>query len=152
MSTSAKPGPTPGPLVKDHPSAGAIRMFSLLNGLTLLGVLLQAVWAGEFVDRAGRGAWITVHEIGAFVVVVLALATALAAVRLRRAHSALTLGALGLLVLIVVQTGMGEAITRASADGLIVAHVPIAVLIFGLGVYLSSLGARLRRAMGRSTA
>ncbi len=152
MSTSAKPGPTPGPLAKDHPSAGAIRMFSILNGLTLLGVLLQAVWAGEFVDHTGRGAWITVHEIGAFVVVVLALATALAAVTLRRAHSALTLGALGLLVLIVVQTGMGEAITRASADGLIVAHVPIAVLIFGLGVYLSSLGARLRRSMGRSTA
>jgi MFS family permease len=152
MSTSAKPGSTPGPLAKDHPSAGAVRMFSMLNGLTLLGVLLQAVWAGEFVDRTGQGTWIAVHEIGAFVLVVLALATALAAVTLRRADSALTLGALGLLVLIVVQTGMGEAITRAGADGLIVAHVPIAVLIFGLGVYLSSVGARLRRSMGRSTA
>jgi heme A synthase len=125
-------------------------MFSMLNGLTLLGVLLQAVWAGKFVDRTGQGTWIAVHDIGAFVVVVLALATALAAVTLRRADSALTLGALGLLVLIVVQTGMGEAITRASADGLIVAHVPIAVLIFGLGVYLSSMGARLRRSMSRS--
>jgi uncharacterized membrane protein YhaH (DUF805 family) len=145
MSTSTEPGPTPGPSTENHPSAGAIRMFSILNGLTLLGVLLQAVWAGEFIDGAGRSAWITVHEIGAFVVVVLALATALAAVTLRRAHSALTLGALGLLVLIVVQTGLGEAITRASARELIVVHVPIAVLIFGLGVYLSSMGARLRR-------
>jgi heme A synthase len=142
MSTSTEPEPT----AKDHPSAGAIRMFSILNGLTLLGVLLQAVWAGEFIDRAGQGTWITVHEIGAFIVVVLALATAVAAVLLRRAYPALTLGAVGLLVLIVVQTGLGEAITKAGATGLIAAHVVIAMLVFGLGVYLSALGARLRRA------
>ncbi|MGH3771502.1 MAG: hypothetical protein ACRDRW_08925 [Pseudonocardiaceae bacterium] len=132
-------------MTDDHRHAGAVRMFSIVNGLTLLGVLLQAVWAGEFIDRAERGTWITVHEIGAYVVVVLALATALAAVRLRRAHSALTLGALGLLVLILAQTGLGEAITRSGASELIVAHVPIAVLIFGLGIYLSSAGAHLRR-------
>lgn len=145
MSPSAEPGSTPGSIAEDHRCAGAVRMFSILNGLTLLGVLLQAVWAGEFIDRAGQEGWITVHEIGAFVVVVLALASALATVTLRRAHSALTLGALGLFLLIVVQTGLGEAITRAGATGLIVAHVPIAILIFGLGVYLSGVGARLRR-------
>ncbi|MGB8962215.1 MAG: hypothetical protein WCC38_09705 [Pseudonocardiaceae bacterium] len=116
-----------------------------MNGLTLLGVLLQAVWAGEFIDRHGRHDWVTVHEIGAFVVVVLALATAVTAIALRRASSALTYGALGLLVLIVVQTGLGEAITKGNANELITAHIPIAVLIFGLGVYLSGVGARLRR-------
>ncbi|MFY9807150.1 MAG: hypothetical protein WCC65_07220 [Pseudonocardiaceae bacterium] len=136
MSTSTRPGP---------PSPGAVRIFSILNGLTLLGVLLQAVWAGEFIDRHGRHDWVTVHEIGAFVVVVLALATAVTAIALRRASSALTYGALGLLVLIVVQTGLGEAITKGNANELITAHIPIAVLIFGLGVYLSGVGARLRR-------
>jgi uncharacterized membrane protein YhaH (DUF805 family) len=131
--------------LQGHPSPGAVRMFSIVNGLTLLGVLLQAVWAGAFIDRAERATWITVHEIGAVVVVVLAVATAVTAVMLRRAHSALPTGALSLLVLIVIQTGLGEAITKGGADGLIVAHVPIAMLIFGLGVYLSSAGARLRR-------
>jgi heme A synthase len=127
-------------------------MFSILNGLTLLGVLLQAVWAGEFIDRPGRDTWIRAHEIGAFIVVALALASAaLAAVALRRAHSALTFGALGLLVLIVVQTGLGEAITKGGADGLIVIHVTLALLIFGLGIYLSGLGARLRRSAGAVT-
>jgi len=116
-----------------------------LNGLTLLGVLLQALWAGEFVGRHGRHDWIAVHEIGAFVVVVLALATAAASIALRRSSSALTFGALGLFVLIVVQTGLGEAITKGDANELIAAHIPIAVLIFGLGVYLSGVGARLRR-------
>jgi len=118
-----------------------------LNGLTLLGVLLQAVWAGEFIGRhGGRQDWVAVHEIGGFVVVVLALATAVAAVALRRASSAVMFGALGLLVLIVVQTGLGEAITKSDANELIAAHIPIAVLVFGLGVYLSGVGARLRRA------
>jgi heme A synthase len=131
--------------VIDHPARGAVRLFSIVNGLTLLGVLLQAVWAGEFVDQAGRDIWITVHEIGGFVVVVLAVATAVLAATLRRAYPALAFGALGQLVLIVVQTGLGEAITKAAAGGLIVIHVPLAMLIFGLGIYLSIAGAQLRR-------
>lgn len=141
MSTST----TPEPIAGVQAAPGAVRIFSILNGLTLLGVLLQAVWAGEFINRDGRDTWLSVHEIGAFVVVVLALAAAVAAVALRRASSALTFGALGLLVLIVVQTGLGEAITKSDADELIAAHVPIAMLIFGLGIYLSAVGARLRR-------
>ncbi|MGH3599746.1 MAG: hypothetical protein ACRDQH_05610, partial [Pseudonocardiaceae bacterium] len=63
--------------------------------------------------------------------------------------SALTFGALGLFVLIVIQTGLGEAISEGGSDGLVVVHVPLAVLIFGLGVYLSSLGARVRRSTAR---
>ena len=140
--------PPTATIVREHTmsaSPGTVRIFSILNGLTLLGVLLQAVWAGEFIGRPGRHNWVTVHEIGAFVVVVLALATAAAAVALRRTSSAVTLGALGLFVLIVVQTGLGEAITKGDANELIAAHVPIAVLIFGLGIYLSGVGARLRR-------
>ena len=80
-----------------------------------------------------------------FVVVVLALATALTTIALRQAGSALTVGALSQLVLIVVQTGLGEAVTKLGWDGLVTVHVPLAVLIFGLGTYLSSVGARLRR-------
>lgn len=129
------------------PSSAAIRVFSIVNGLTLLGVLLQAVWAGEFIGRTGRAAWITVHEITGFVVVALALVTALVAIALlRRAAPALTWGAVGLFLLAFVQTGLGEAISKAGADDLIVSHVPIAMLIFGLGIYLSIAGARLRRA------
>jgi heme A synthase len=123
-----------------------VRIFSFLNGLTLLGVLLQAVWAGEFINRTGQGSWITVHEVGGFVVVALALVTAvLAAVALRRSSPALALCALIQLVLIIVQTGLGEAITKSGAEKLTVIHVPLGMLLFGLGIYLSSAGARLRR-------
>jgi heme A synthase len=104
------------------------------------------VWAGEFIDQTGRGTWITVHEIGGFVVVVLALVTAVLAVAaLRRASPALAFAALGQLGLIVAQTGIGEAITKAGSDQLIAVHVPLAMLIFALGTYLSIAGAQLRR-------
>jgi hypothetical protein len=131
----------------DRLAPGAVRFFSIVNGLTLLGILLQAVWAGAFIDRPGANTWITVHEIGGFAVVVLALITAaLAMTATRRAGSALTVATLSQLVLVVVQTGLGEAITKSGSDGLIIIHVPLAMLIFGLGIYLSSAGARLRRA------
>jgi len=41
-------------IVSTRPSPAAVRIFSMVNGLTLLGVLLQAVWAGQFIDRAER--------------------------------------------------------------------------------------------------
>jgi hypothetical protein len=127
-------------------SPGAVRTFSVVNGLTLLGVLLQAVWAGQFINQPGREAWITVHEIGGFVVVMLALVTAaLAVATLRGASPALVFGALSQLVLIAVQTGFGEMITKAGANELIIIHVTLAMLIFGLGIYLSIAGAQLRR-------
>lgn len=133
--------------MSNRPAPAAVRTFSVVNGLTLLGVLLQALWAGAFIDQTGRETWVTVHEIGGFVVVVLSLVAALVAiVMLRRADPALTFGAVGLFVLIVVQTGLGEAITKAGRQELIVSHVPLAMLIFGLGIYLSIAGARLRRA------
>lgn len=129
-------------------SGGAVRSFSIVNGLTLLGVLLQAVWAGQFIDRPDKGIWLTVHEIGGSATVVLALVTAGVAVAgLRRASSALAVGALSQLVLIAVQTGLGEAITKADRNELTVIHVTLAMLIFGLGVYLSIAGARLRRSL-----
>lgn len=133
--------------MSNRPSPAAVRTFSMVNGLTLLGVLLQAVWAGLFIDRAEREPWVTVHEIGGFVVVVLSLATALLAIALlRRADSALTFGAVGQFLLLVVQTGLGEGISKAGSQELLVSHVPLAMLIFGLGVYLSVASARLRRA------
>ncbi|HET9253666.1 MAG TPA: hypothetical protein VFO16_00510 [Pseudonocardiaceae bacterium] len=132
----------------DRISGAPVRIFSIVNGLTLLGVLLQAVWAGEFIYLPDKGIWLTLHEIGGFAVVVLALVTAvLAGTGLRRASPALAIGALLQFVLIVVQTGLGEAITKASSDGLIVIHVTLAMLIFGVGIYLSIAGAQLRRSL-----
>jgi uncharacterized protein YbjT (DUF2867 family) len=45
-------------------------MFTALAALTALTILLQAVLAGQFVDRTGRGGWINAQAINADVVCV----------------------------------------------------------------------------------
>ncbi|MGH3492272.1 MAG: hypothetical protein ACRDRL_19470 [Sciscionella sp.] len=126
--------------------AAALRAFSILNGLVLLGVLLQALWAGAFMGHLGGADWVTVHQITAYVVVILALVTALVAVSaLRRSSAAIAGWSVGLLVLLIIQTGLGQAISDGHQRILTVAHVPVALLIMALGVYLSVAGAKLRR-------
>ena len=48
-------------------------------------------------------------------------------------------------VLLLVQTVLGHLITDVEADGLIGVHVPVALLVFGLAVWLSIRGAAVRR-------
>lgn len=130
------------------PTAGVVRAFAALVGVTSLGVLVMAVLAGAFVDQGGREGWVNVHGMVANVVVLAALVTAVVAVlRLRRAQPGLTVGAIALLVLVVVQTALGHAITDGGADRLIIVHVPLAMVIFGLAVYLSFGAAQLRRSI-----
>jgi hypothetical protein len=43
-------------------SAGPVRGFGILNGLVLLGVLLQGVWAGEFMGQMGGPDWVGLHQ------------------------------------------------------------------------------------------
>jgi hypothetical protein len=41
------------PATTGHPSTGSLRAFSMLNGLVLLGVLLQGLWAGGLIGDLG---------------------------------------------------------------------------------------------------
>lgn len=130
---------------RNNRTAGASRAFSILNGLVLLGVLLQGLWAGGFIGRLGGAGWLQLHEVTAIVVVILALAAAVVAVVTRRHDRALTGWSAGLFALLVIQTGLGEAISEGGARTLVAVHIPLAMLIMGVGVYLSIAGARSRR-------
>jgi len=126
----------------------AIGLFASLVGVTALGVLTLAVLAGGFVNQKGRHSWITAHSVVADVVVLIALLTAgVAVTQLRRSHPALTTGAVALLLLLIVQTAIGQAIKHARDLTLI--HVPLAMAIFGATVYLSLAAANARRGMAR---
>jgi heme A synthase len=122
-------------------------MFVRLVGLTGLGVLLQAVTAGAFVSQDGRDSWVNVHGVIADVTWVLALITAVYAFRRVRpsGHRRLWAGAAALFVLLLAQTGLGHLITDGGMDGLIVVHVPVAMIIFGLVAWLSFAAATARR-------
>lgn len=127
-------------------STGA-RAFTILTGLTTAAILVQAVIAGQFVGKDAADGWITTHGVIADVTWGLALVTAaVGAVTLRRTAPRLVAAACGLFVLTLAQTGIGHLITDKGEDGWIPVHVPLAVLIFGLAIWLSVQTARLRRA------
>jgi hypothetical protein len=133
------------PVTTRHPSFGALRAFSMLNGLVLLGVLLQGVWGGGILGRAGGVDWAFLHELTGSVTVLCSLAaTILAVTTLRRHRPAIAVRSVGMFAMLIVQFGLGVGV-RLNEDALLLIHVPLAMLIMGLGVYLSVAAARSRR-------
>jgi hypothetical protein len=111
--------------VKPHP------VWSALIGLTTLGVLLQGLWAGLFLRRGDHGTWVSVHQHGGEATVTLALLATIAAVLWLRERRDLLGGTVLLLVLLVVEYFLG----RAGGNSVVV-HVPLALLLMGLAVWL----------------
>lgn len=118
----------------------------MLAGVTTLAVFLQAISAGLFMalrDAAGKP-WVSVHDVVGYVAIVLAVATAVVAiVALRSSARGLMWSAIVLAVLLVAQTGIGQAIDEVR--GLVAVHVPLAFVVFGLTIWLSVRGAVVRR-------
>lgn len=121
-------------------------VFSALIGISALAVLLQGLWAGIFLEhdghRAAASSWIDVHARGADVALFFAaLATAYALWK-RRSRTDLWLGGLVLTALIVVESYIGGLIRDDGQDTLTAVHVPIAMAIMGMAVWLSLRSAR----------
>jgi hypothetical protein len=115
-------------------------LFSALIGLTALAVLLQGVWAGIFLEHDGArdaaGSWIDVHARGADVAIVLAVLATIAAVSKLRARTELWLGSAALTVLLVLESYLGGVIHDDGKDVLTAVHVPLAMAIMALAVWL----------------
>jgi len=119
---------------------GRSSLFSALIGLTALAVLLQGLWAGIFLEHDGQrdaaANWIDIHARGGEVAIVLAIiATIVAFVRLR-ARRNLWVGSAILTVLLIIQAYIGGLITDEGKDVLTAVHVPLAMVIMGLVVWL----------------
>lgn len=128
-------------------------LFTVLIGLTALAVLLQGLWAGIFLehdgDRDAASSWINVHARGGDIAIGLALlATVVALVRLRSRRD-LVIGTAVLTVLLALEAYIGGLIRDASKDTLTAVHVPLAMAIMALVVWIP-LRARTRRAATRS--
>jgi hypothetical protein len=107
-------------------------VWSALVGLTSLGILLQGLWAGLFLRRGTDGStWYSVHQHGAEVTVTLAAVAAVAAFVWLRHRRDLLAGTVLLLVLLVVEYALGRA-----GGGSVAVHVPLAMLLLGLAVWL----------------
>ena len=115
-------------------------VYSALIGLAALAVLLQGLWAGIFLahdgERDSSGGWIDVHARGADVAIVLTVAaTIFAFVKLRERRD-LWIGGIALTVLLVLESYLGGLIRDDGKDTLTAVHVPLAMAIMGLVVWL----------------
>jgi hypothetical protein len=129
----------------DHPSPTTDRndqtrhpLYSGLIGLATLGVLLQGLWAGLFVQEGGeyQGRWVEVHALDGEVTIALAaLATVAAFVFLRRARKDLLVGSAVFTVLLLLAAYIGGEI--GSNARLTAVHFPLALALMGLAVWLS---------------
>ena len=114
--------------------------FSALVGLTSLGVLLQGLWAGLFLRQDNDyGSWLTVHQRSAEITLVLAVLATVAAVAWMRHNRPAVIGTVLLLVLLVVEYFLGRAGNESVG---VVFHVPLAMLLMALAVYLPVLARR----------
>jgi hypothetical protein len=110
-------------------------VWSALVGLTTLGVLLQGLWAGLFLrPGAGRDTWLSIHQHAGETTVLLALLATVAALVWLRPRRDLLVGTAVLFVLLAVELVLGYAIDDASSA--VAVHVPLALLIMGLAVWL----------------
>lgn len=110
-------------------------LFSALVGLTTLAVLLQGVWAGIFIQPRADDTFVGIHSIGAYVAIVLAVAATVVAVLQLRSRRDLVAASVVFTVLILIETGLGVAV-ESGTDGLTVIHVPLAMMIMGMAVWL----------------
>ncbi|MGY2081244.1 hypothetical protein [Modestobacter sp. SYSU DS0657] len=124
--TAADPRTAPTTRERPHP------IWSAVVGLTSLGVLLQGLWAGLFLRPDADGStWYTLHQRGAEITLTLAAIATIAAVLWLRHRRDLLIGTALLLALLVVEYFLGR-----SGDGNLPLHVPLAMLLLGLAVWL----------------
>lgn len=129
--------------VESSPSAVRERnpLFGAVIGLASLGVLLQGVWAGLFFgDPGNHDLWVRVHQIGGMVTGALALVAAIVALAQLRHRRDIVVGAIVFFVLVVAEIGLGEAV--GDQRGLVAVHIPLAMALMALAVWLPLRAAR----------
>ena len=116
------------------------RTFAALVGVASLAVLLQGLWAGLFMSTPDtdpeKTPWLEVHSwCGKAAIGFALLATVWAFLKLRE-RTDLTFGALALTVLLILEAYLGGLIVEEGKDVMAAVHVPLAMALMGLAVWL----------------
>lgn len=116
------------------------RTFAALVGVASLAVLLQGLWAGLFMSTPDtdpeKTPWLEVHSwCGKAAIGFALLATVWAFLKLRE-RTDLTFGALVLTVLLILEAYLGGLIVDEGKDVMAAVHVPLAMALMGLAVWL----------------
>ncbi|MCW2699238.1 MAG: hypothetical protein JWQ45_773 [Blastococcus sp.] len=137
MTSTASPRTQPASSGRD---AGSRRVFTALTGLAALAILLQGLWAGMFLEHDGERdaaeSWIEVHATGGEVAIGLAALAAIWAIVRLRYRRDLVIGAVVLTVLLVLEAYIGGLIVDDGKDSLTPLHIPLALLLMAVAVWL----------------
>jgi len=130
-------------------TATVSRLYGVLIGLCALAVLLQGLWAGIFLEHDGArddaGGWIDVHARGGEVALALAVLATVVAVWKLRSRRELVVGSVVLVLLLALESWLGGAIRDDGQDALTAVHVPLAMAIMALVVWLPLRARQARR-------
>jgi hypothetical protein len=140
------------PTAVEQPNPTAIKVIAALAGLISLLVLVQAVTGGVLARNSTKKGLINAHSGVAYLTAVLALAAVVVAFMMWRGKigGSVVIGeTVALLVGVVIQIGIGQQIgdvnEKGKHAGLLALHIPVALLVFGLALHLSTFVSNVRR-------
>jgi hypothetical protein len=133
------------------PSPTAAKTISAVVGVASLLVLVQAFLGGSLAHKATKGLT-NAHQGIAYLLLVLSVGAVVLAVMQWRGTTGgqVVLGeTVAFLILVIVQIGLGQQLKKGGSTGthggLLAIHIPVALLLFGISLHLSTYVANLRR-------
>lgn len=127
-------------------------LYSVLIGLAAVAVLLQGLWAGLFIHEGHdfQQSWVDVHaRCGEAAIAFAALASIVSVIKLR-SRPALVIGTIGLTALLVAESFFGGLI--GDDPSMTVVHMPLAMALMGLVIWLTTRSVWPKRAAARADA
>jgi hypothetical protein len=136
----------------DQPNPTAVKAMAAIAGCVSLGMLVQAVTGGVLSRNSSHKGLINAHSGIAYLVGVLAGAAVVVAFMMWRGKAGgqvVVAEAIAILVGAIIQIGIGQQIGDVNQagkhPGLLALHVPLALVVFGLSLHLSTFVSNVRR-------
>jgi hypothetical protein len=136
----------------EQPNPTAVKAMAAIAGCVSLGILVQAVTGGVLSRNSSHKGLINAHSGVAYLVAVLALAAVVVAFMMWRGKAGgqvVIAETVALLVGVIIQIGIGQQIGDVNQagkhPGMLALHVPLALIVFGLSLHLSTFVSHIRR-------
>jgi heme A synthase len=131
------------------PARVATTAIASIVGFLALCILVQAVTGGDIAKEPQKSGLVHFHQGVGYLVAVLAVATVVIALTMwwkKAGGQVVVAESVALLVLVIIQVAIGQQIHKSKHPGALLAiHVPIALLIFGIALHMSTFVATMRR-------
>lgn len=129
-----------------RPSPVRSPLYTILIGLSALAILLQGLWAGLFIHEGHdfQQSWVDVHARSGDAAIAFAILASIVAVAKLRSRPGIVIGSIALTVLLIAEAYLGGLI--GSTPGMTVIHIPLALAVMGLAIWLTTRAAWPHRA------